>query len=330
MDVSVIVPTRNRSALLAMTLRSVAWQRDVGLEVIVVDDASSDDTPAVVAAIEDPRFRLIRCRTPGGVAAARNLGANEASGEWLAFVDDDDLWAPDKLARQLHAASECGRDWAYTGAVVINTRGGIIRAQVPLPPEETVRALLRYDAVPGGGSNVVMRRTTWQHTGPFATDLPTVEDWDMWLRLARRGLPACVPSPLIARRLHGSNTTLNTVEIVRGTRRLEQRHDTTADWGKLHRWMGHMSLRAGRRRTALGQFARAVLHGELRGVAGDLGAMLKAQLRRFPSTEAGSPASRDPWIVTASAWLHEFERGAHQVRETAGATGISRESPPLG
>ena len=71
---SVIVPTRNRCALLAMTLRSVMWQRDVAMEVIVVDDASSDETEAVVAARGDPRVRVIRCQTPVGVSRRAQPG----------------------------------------------------------------------------------------------------------------------------------------------------------------------------------------------------------------------------------------------------------------
>src|SRR5688572_15134473 len=96
-SISVIVPTRNRSALLATTLRSVLWQRDVELEVIVVDDASTDDTTAVVSRLADPRVVMVRHSVSAGPSAARNRGASEARGEWLGFVDDDDVWAPDKL-----------------------------------------------------------------------------------------------------------------------------------------------------------------------------------------------------------------------------------------
>ena len=93
MDVSVVVPTRNRSALLPVTLRSVLAQRDVDVEVIVVDGASTDDTPAVLAALADARLRVVWQDAPDGAASARNRGAAEARGEWLAFVDDDDLWS---------------------------------------------------------------------------------------------------------------------------------------------------------------------------------------------------------------------------------------------
>src|SRR5688500_7386568 len=125
-DVTVVVPTRNRSALLSLTLRSVLRQQDVNLEVIVVDEASTDDTTAMLATVADARVRVIRHETPLGVSSARNRGASEAHGEWLAFLDDDDLWAPDKLARQLQAAQAAGRDWAYTGSVNITDRCQIV------------------------------------------------------------------------------------------------------------------------------------------------------------------------------------------------------------
>src|SRR5262245_25673454 len=118
MQVSVIVPTRNRRELLPTTLRSALGQRGVDLELLIVDDASDDDTAAAAQALGDGRIRVIRLDKPSGVSAARNRGAAAAQGEWLAFLDDDDLWAPDKLARQLDAARESGRDWGYTGGVV--------------------------------------------------------------------------------------------------------------------------------------------------------------------------------------------------------------------
>jgi glycosyltransferase involved in cell wall biosynthesis len=304
-EISVIVPTRNRSALLATTLRSVLRQRDVDLEVIVVDEASTDDTPRMLRALADARVRVIRHETPSGVAAARNRGAAGAHGDWLAFLDDDDLWAPDKLASQLHAAQQVGRDWAYTGAVVINIHGHILRVQRPLPPEEIVTALPRYNAVPGGGSSVVVRRATWMRIGPFDTRLRNTEDWEMWIRLGKHGVPACVSSPLIARRLHQSNSTLDVAEIVRGTQLIEALHQTTADWGRLHRWFAHSCLRAGRRWEAAGHFARAAVRGHRREVASDLSAILQRIVTG--RTPASNDRNRDDaWIGMASAWIQDL------------------------
>ncbi len=111
-DVSVVIPTRNRSALLTRTLRSALRQERVAIEVIVVDEASIDETPAVLAAVGDPRLKVLRHETPRGLSSARNHGAEQACGEWLAFLDDDDLWAPSKLWRQVTVATETGREWA--------------------------------------------------------------------------------------------------------------------------------------------------------------------------------------------------------------------------
>jgi len=287
-----------------MTLRSVLRQRDVHLEVVVVDEASTDDTPRMLAALADARVRVIRHDTPSGVASARNHGAAEAHGDWIAFLDDDDLWAPEKLVCQLQAAEQFGRDWAYTGAVVINMHGRILRVQRPLAPEELLTALLRYNAVPGGGSNVAVRRATWTLIGPFNTRLRNTEDWEMWIRLAQHGPPACVCSPLIARRLHQSNSTLDLAEIVRGTQLIEALHRTTVDWGRLHRWFAHSSLRAGHRWAAFGHFAQAALRGQRRSVASDLSAILQRIAGR---TQTSIDASQDDaWTTMASEWIQDL------------------------
>src|SRR5437773_12542953 len=98
--VSVVVPTRNRPRMLATCLRARLAQVDVDCEVIVVDDGSSPP----VSARTDAHVKLIRHATPQGASAARNSGIAASRGEWVAFCDDDDLWAPDKLSAQLDAA----------------------------------------------------------------------------------------------------------------------------------------------------------------------------------------------------------------------------------
>lgn len=321
MNVSVVVPTRNRSALLALTLRSVLQQK-VELEVIVVDEASTDDTLAALVALRDSRVRVIHHDIPRGVSVARNRGAAEAHGEWLAFIDDDDLWAPDKLAQQLNAARTVGVDWAYAGTVNISDHGDIIYGRPPLPPEELVAALRRYNAVPGGGSNVIVRRTTWLDAGPFDTRLRNTEDWEMWIRLAKHGPPACASSPLVGYRVHSSNSSLDIAEIVRGTKLIESLHHTTADWGRLHRWLAESCLRRGRRGAAIREFAMAAVRGDALGVAGDLGTIFRRKVaRRGRGRQIESSLSRrsqDPWIGTAAGWLREFERSPQSARRDRG------------
>jgi glycosyltransferase involved in cell wall biosynthesis len=314
--VSVIVPTRNRSRLLATTLRSVLDQRDVDLEVIVVDEASTDDTPGMLAALGDRRLRVVRHEVPRGVSTARNRGVAEARGEWVAFIDDDDLWAPDKLARQLQAARECGSDWAYTGSVSISDRNQIVYGRPPLSPKEIVVAIFRYNAIPGGGSNVVARRTTLESAGPFDPRLINTEDWEMWIRLAKAGPPAWVCSPLVAYRVHPWNSSLNVGEIVRGAQLIEELHATRIDWGRIHRWLAESYLRVGCRKEALGQFARAAVRGQAGGVASDMTAILRRRIGRPTSAHSDAGASTcGLWIAEAAAWLRELDARAVEESE---------------
>jgi glycosyltransferase involved in cell wall biosynthesis len=310
MDVSIVVPTRNRSRLLTTTLDSALCQRDVHIEVIVVDEASTDDTPDILAgaARKDPRVRTIRHDTPQGVSTARNRGAAAARGEWVAFLDDDDLWAPDKLARQLQAADAARSDWAYTGSVSITDSGHIVHGKPPQAPAEVVAALPHYNAIPGGGSNVVVRRRTLQRAGPFETRLRNTEDWEMWIRLAKTGPPAWICRPLLAYRVHPSNASLNIDEIVRGTRLIEEMHGTKADWGRLHRWLAESYLRTGQRRTAIGHFARAAVRGQAVGVASDLATIVRRRIaRRIAVAASATTGSNDAWIEEASTWLRGLD-----------------------
>ena len=232
MDVSVVIPTHNRSALLSRTLRSALRQVRVDFEVIVVDEASNDDTPALLSALDDRRVRVLRHEIPRGLSAARNHGAEHARAEWLAFLDDDDLWAPDKLFRQVSAARETGREWAYTGSVNI-ANGRIVRIS-PAPSEEEVMATLpRFPILPGGGSNVIMRRETFTQVGPFETRLVSGgEDWELWIRLAKHGWLG-IREPLMAKRIHSSNMFGETDRIVRATTVIETLHDAPIDWGRM-------------------------------------------------------------------------------------------------
>jgi glycosyltransferase involved in cell wall biosynthesis len=308
-EVSIVIPTRNRSHLLQTTLRSAFGQRGVDIEVIVVDEGSTDDTQAVLARIHDPRLRVIRNHTSLGLPGARNRGGDEARGEWLAFLDDDDLWAPDKLVRQLRAASDASSEWVYTGAV--NFEGQrIVYSRPPLAPEPAVAALLKYNAIPGGGSNVALRRSTWHRVGPFETRCRSgAEDWEMSIRLAKVGRPAWVCSPLVGKRVHASNMSLDTEEIVRATRLIEALHDTTADWGRVHRWLAERYLRSGNRRAAVVQFARAAARGQLPGVISDLRAIIGRRLGERPGDNTPE-AGENAWTAAAVEWLREFGVGA--------------------
>jgi glycosyltransferase involved in cell wall biosynthesis len=258
MDVSVVVPTRNRSTLLAMTLHSVLRQQGVDLEVIVVDEASTDDTPAVVASFRDPRIRVIHHDSPQGVSAARNRGMAEARAEWLAFLDDDDLWAPNKLTLQLQRARETGASWVYVGHVNINVHQRVTGGAPPLPPSALMEQLPQHNVVPGGCSGVIVSKRALRLAGPFDLRLQPLADWDLWLRLARTGVPACVSQPLVAYRLHGQQMSLAASRAEAEFRMLAGRN-AEANPAIFYRYLGWWALRVKNHRGALRFFLRGGL-----------------------------------------------------------------------
>src|SRR4051812_278822 len=147
-EVTVIIPTRDRWPLLEVTLHTALAQEDVVLEVLVVDDGSRDETPVRLAEVADERVSVIRHDSSRGVGVARNAAISEARGEWLAFLDDDDLWAPNKLKTQLAATAARGADWAYGAALVVDEEWTVLdRIDVP-DPDTLLGLLLVYNRVP--------------------------------------------------------------------------------------------------------------------------------------------------------------------------------------
>jgi glycosyltransferase involved in cell wall biosynthesis len=320
-EVSVVVPTHNRRGLLALTLRSILGQRGVDLEVLVVDDGSSDGTAELVAGLGDARVRLLRNATSQGVAAARNRGIAEAGGGWVGFCDDDDLWAPDKLARQLQAAHQTGRDWVYTGAVRIDAGQRIISGRPPPDPRELAAGIARFNLMPGGCSNAIASRAALVAVGRFDDGYKHFADWDLWIRLAGRGPPAWVPSPLVGYRIHGGNKSLDVAGMMADLKRIQQRHGSSIDMGAFRHYLAWLYLRAGKRRQALRQFLGAATHGEGRPVARDLTSILRSRLaRHLPLGRL--LAQRQPhaeWRDAAEVWLAELRPAYASTVDVPGA-----------
>ena len=208
--VTAVVPTRDRLHVLAGTLASILSQREVELDVVVVDEGSTDGTSEFLADLSrrDPRVRVIRHDVARGLPAARNAGVAAAAAPWVAFCDDDDVWAPDKLATQLAALDATGRDWCACGALMVDENLEVNGHWRLEPDTDLVAALAHRNVVPAGGSSVLVRRATLVDTGGFDESLRSAEDWDMWRRLALRGPAAVVDRPLVAYRIWpGSMTT---------------------------------------------------------------------------------------------------------------------------
>lgn len=261
-DVTVVIPTRDRAPMLRQALRS-ALAQDVDLEVVVVDEASSDGTSAMLAAWGDPRIRVVHHERPLGVAAARNAGIEQARAETIAFLDDDDLWFRGKLRSQLDAMATAGADWAYAGAIIFS-EGPRLEAVIAPPTSTTTVTRVPYvNTVPAGSSNVLVTRRALAAAGKLAPELPSSQDWDLWIRLSRVGAPAVVDDLLIAYRRHGENmsrtleqTLSSAAEIDRRYRSL--RNGEPIDWADMLHWTSSDALRAGDRRLALRISLRAM------------------------------------------------------------------------
>lgn len=186
--VSVVIPTRNRAGLVGRAVASVLAQTHANLELVVVDDASDDDTAARLAAVADPRLRLLVLDRPGGVSAARNRGLAVCRGDYLALLDSDDAWLPPKIERQLAFLRQRGLAICQTqeiwmrGGRRVNPGQGQTKIDGLFFPQALERCLV-------SPSTVLFTRAYWQALGPFDEGLATCEDYDLWLRTLAGGLP---------------------------------------------------------------------------------------------------------------------------------------------
>ena len=206
-SVSVVIPTHNRRHLLPRTLASVLGQVGVDLEVIVVDEASRDGTDAYLRGLGDDRVRVVRHLRPKGTARARNAGIDLAAGSYVAFCDDDDLWAPDKLAAQLDAMQrQPEARWSAVGIVVIDERMRVIGHHPAPAGPEIARTLLARNVILSP-SGVVAATDLLRKVGGFDPALPIMPDWDLWIRLALLSPLVGCDRPLLAYLRHGRSQT---------------------------------------------------------------------------------------------------------------------------
>ncbi len=196
-EVSVVVTTHDRWPVVLDAVHCALDQQDVDVEVIVVDDGSSDATPALLPTLERDGLRVLRRDRAGGPSAARNLGLRAARGRWVAFLDDDDIWAPTKLRRQLDAAADQAAGLVFCSYVITDPERRTM-ALVPMAvPDDLLAALLRSNVV-GSPSGVLADREAMLALGGFDERVRVIADWEMWLRLATRVQVAACPEPLLA------------------------------------------------------------------------------------------------------------------------------------
>lgn len=203
--VTVVITTYNRPKMLSKAISSVLNQTLQDIEIIVVDDVSKEDNAAVIDSFGDKRITLIRNETNLGGAVGRNVGAAAGqSGEWIAFLDDDDLFLPDKLERQVALGVTLDDDYAviYCGVRSIDGDGNTLGYGVP-----DIRGDIRTGILEKGlrtfSSTHLFRRSAYDAMDGYATDLRANNEHDIWMEMGRRGLKAdFVAEPLAVAAQH--------------------------------------------------------------------------------------------------------------------------------
>jgi glycosyltransferase involved in cell wall biosynthesis len=309
-EVSVVIPTLDRWGQLTVAgLPAALAQEGVDHEVVVIDDGSSDGTSSGLAGLREPRLRVLRNESPQGVAAARNRGVEAARGEWVAFLDDDDLWSPDKLRAQLDAGAS-GADFVYAGGVVTDAGGRPLRDSPAPEPGELARALARRNVI-GGPSTVMVRTDMLRDLGGFDERFSLLADWELWIRLARIGNPAVCRQPLVGYREHGSNMSgIPIDDAYAELARLVELHELDVDFDEFARWLAWQQRRVGRRLPALHAYlrgARTARSGALlvRAAAAVLGEGVMRAPKRVRAT-FGRPDPAPP----SPAWLDRYHTAA--------------------
>ncbi|HYZ74814.1 MAG TPA: glycosyltransferase family A protein [Chthoniobacterales bacterium] len=244
--VSVIIPAFNAARNIRQTLDSVRVQTYQSFEVIVVDDGSTDDTCAVVGEFvqEDSRFYLVR-QENRGVGDARNAGIRKARGQYIAPLDADDLWYPEKLEKQVARLAHCGPETGlvYCWSDLTDERGELMEHGDQYKFEGRLDHVLVLTCILGNASVPLFRRAALEKVGPYLTRAEQhgaqgCEDWDLALRVAERFNIGVVPEYLLAYRQSGSSMSVDTESmatsytLTMGRARQRNRHVPSA----LFRW----------------------------------------------------------------------------------------------
>lgn len=196
--VSVIIPTYNRRHQLKKSLDSVLGQSHRPIELIIVDDGSTDGTVETLDAVDYPiPVQFIRHEKNKGGSAARNTGIHVARGSFIAFLDSDDCWHPDKIKMQIELLCSLSDDYGvcYTGITRYDDSQNVINRSLPVFQGDMRRSLLQWNCV-DTASCVVVRTDLLKEVFGFDETLKSCQDWDLWIRLSHHTLFAAVPDYL--------------------------------------------------------------------------------------------------------------------------------------
>ena len=203
--VSIITPSYNTARFIAETINSVLAQTYTNWEMIIVDDCSTDDTDVIVGSFSDPRIRYLKNEKNSGAAVSRNRALQEAKGKWVAFLDSDDLWEPDKLEKQIRFMEESGCHFSYTNYREIDDDGNSLGTMWTGP--EKVSKLLMYSFNYMGCLTVMYDR---DHVGLVQiADLKKRNDYAMWVKVVKKCPAYLLDEVLATYRVRGSGSIMD-------------------------------------------------------------------------------------------------------------------------
>lgn len=225
--VSVVIPTYNRGYCIEGCIRGALAQSYAEIEIIVVDDASRDDTRERVSRIADPRVSLVIHEHNCGGAAARNTGIRQARGDYIAFLDSDDRWTPDKLEKQMRGLLAKGEAYglSYTWLLCVDAQGGELMRASPDHEGDCRQQILVSNFI-GSFSNVIIRRELLALVGCLDETMKSCQDWDLFIRLLRLTRAHCQREYLVhylQSSGDGVRISLNPRAVVQGHRRIRSK-----------------------------------------------------------------------------------------------------------
>ncbi|MWG33160.1 glycosyltransferase family 2 protein [Halomarina oriensis] len=270
--VSVVVPTHNRADTVGGAIETALDQTYDPLEVVVVDDGSTDATPERLADYaDDPRVRTVRNDSSRGVAGARNRGLALADGEFVCALDDDDRWHPEKVARQVARLRELGEEYCgvYCGERVVVEGEDHERERVVTDGYEgdhLPNVLVRMDVLPHSGH--LVRAWCLDAVGGYDERFDIACDWALAIELARRWQWGYVAAPLVERHRHGENLSSSAAYDVRARELVAEHFGDVVDEVGVRRPFeaaaarerGLLAVENGDRRTARRELLTALRH----------------------------------------------------------------------
>lgn len=224
--VSVIIPTHNRSGCLKLAIASVLNQTYQDFEIIVVDDASNDNTVEIVETFNEERIKYIRHEKCKGPAGARNTGVKNASGKYVAFLDDDDEWLPQKLFLQVDVLDHSSRQIAgvYSGFLRIDKRSRkTIDRVIPTKRGDIFQDMLLGNCI--GTSTILLKKECFERVGLFDESMLFCEDYDLWVRISKQFQFEYIKEPLVNYSVQENSYSTNYERVIMGIETLNRKYE---------------------------------------------------------------------------------------------------------